>query len=149
MPSIDPVTAIVNGVRLWMVYRPIRMLRNRRRAKRGLPLLTDEEAMKGEMLNVVATNAAGEVVHEFVREEPVVNARTSTKTGGTALAVPVVAVLGLLPFYDQVSAFVAEVCMQPRPLDFVVALGIGWAVTAVPMYLTARKTKSPLEPKGL
>lgn len=73
--------------------------------------------------------------------------RTSTKSGLAGLVVPAVtAAVVLVPFYDPISAYVAEACAQPKPLDFLVAGAAGWVVTWGTMYVAARKSKSPANP---
>ncbi len=73
--------------------------------------------------------------------------RTSTKSGGTGLLVPpLVAAVSLVPFYDEIGAFIKSVCAEPDPTNFLVAAGVGWVVTWVSMYFSARVSKTPQNP---
>jgi hypothetical protein len=132
--NIDPVTVIAKTVQLWLVVRPIRTIRNRRRAKRGLPPLTDEDAMKGETLRLGVLDENGNVVRELNRDEPIIDARTSVKSlvGGTFLAQVYVQLVGLLPYDGLVAALTTP--------EMIALVSVG--LTA----LVARFTKSPLEP---
>jgi hypothetical protein len=90
--------------------------------------------MQGEKLSITAKNAAGEVVHEFVREEPIIDARTSAKSlvGGTFLAQVYVQLVGLLPYDGLVAALTTP--------EMIALVSVGLAA------LVARFTKSPLVP---
>lgn len=82
--------------------------------------------------------------------EAIAQYRTSTKSGATGLVVPpVAAALVLLPFYDHVEAFVKSACDSGDPMQFVVAAAVGWAVTWVSMFVSARKSKTPTDPGPL
>jgi hypothetical protein len=140
---IDPVTAITTTVRLWAIYRPIRFFRNRRRAKRGLPPLTDEDAMKGETLRLGVLNEAGEVVRELEREEPLIPARTSSKLTGVGITSLIAAGGALIPFYDEANALIKQACESENgPVAVLIGMGLAFGISVV----TTRLTKSPLEP---
>jgi hypothetical protein len=85
---MDPVTV----AKLWMVVRPIRLIRNRRRAKRGLPPLDAEVNMEGE--KSVVTMADGTTIQ---KTEPLIPARTTTKQG-------VVGYVAILPITQALQA---------------------------------------------
>lgn len=76
--------------------------------------------------------------------------RTSTKSGAAGLVLPpLVAAVGLLPFYDDFANFIREACAQPDPTDFIVAGGAAWLVTWVSMFVSARLSKTPTNPGKL
>ncbi len=113
---------------LWMLIRPIRLIRNRRRAGRGLPPLTDEDVMPDQS---TVTMADGRTI---TKTEPLLPGRSSTKA----------ATLGL------VSLPVLQLLQEIAPLTpftwddkLVTSAAFAQVVTLVMMYLTARYTKSP------
>lgn len=76
--------------------------------------------------------------------------RTSTKSGGAGAVVTLVGVvLAAWPFYDQIKLFIANVCAQPDPADFIVAAAVGSVVTGVSMFVAARVSKTPPNPGPL
>lgn len=121
--GIDPLTA----ARLWLLVRPIRRIRNNRRAKRGLPPL-EENAMNDK---VKVTLPDGSTLE---RIEPLIPARTSTKSlvGGTFLSQVYVQLVGLLPWPGLVAALTTP--------EMVALVAVGLAA------LVARFTKSPIAP---
>lgn len=87
---------------------------------------------------------------EFEREEPIIKARTSTKSGVVAIAAPLAALATLAPFYGELDAFVQQVCTNSEGATrALIIAGATWAVTAVPTYITARFTKSPIVKRAL
>jgi len=74
---MDPITV----AKLWLLVKPIRRIRNHRRAKRGLPPLEQNEVvMAGEKSLVTMADGT-----EIVRTEPLIPARTTTKQAVVAL----------------------------------------------------------------
>lgn len=72
--------------------------------------------------------------------------RTSTKSGAAGLVPLVVSGAALLPFYDQINAYLVQACMSDQgPLTFLV----GGAAVWVTMYVTARHSKTPTNPGAL
>jgi VIT1/CCC1 family predicted Fe2+/Mn2+ transporter len=126
---MDPVTV----AKLWMLIKPVKRIRNRRRRKRGLPPLSDQEVAMPEKVTV--TLPSGETV---TREEPVIPLRTSTKLGGTTSIGTIV--LGM------VGVFFPEALDSLTPEQ---ALWIGGLITSVVGYITARLTKSPIVKQAL
>jgi hypothetical protein len=133
--SIDPITA----TKIWLLVRPIRRLRNRRRAKRGLPPLTDEEAMKGET-NTWTNDATGEKV---TRTEPIIKANTSTKMFGVGATVFAATAAAIVPNWDAINVAVKAACESEHGPT--IGLGMMAAMLGV-NYVTARLTKTPLKP---
>ena len=69
--------------------------------------------------------------------------RTSTKAGAAGLIVPAAA---LLPFYDNINAYLTQACQNgDGPLAALLAGGVTW----VSMYLAARYSKTPANPGPL
>ncbi len=93
-----------------------------------------------ELLKVLLAAAAQKVADK----------RTSTKSGATGIAVTAVGtLLAAWPFYDQIKMFIANVCAQPDPADFIVAAVVGSVVTGVSMFVAARVSKTPANPGAL
>jgi len=120
-------------VQLWMVIRPIRLLRNRRRAKRGLPPLEDSEGVMPEQANVTMQDGT-----QFTRTEPVIPLRSSSKmavTGGTAILF-----LQLLQSMPWPWPWVDELLQSPAFASL---------FTLAVSYVTTRFTKSPIQSQPL
>lgn len=122
---MDPITI----AKLWMVIRPVRLIRNRRRAKKGLPLLGDEDIAMPEKVTVTMPDGS-----QVDRVEPVIPARTSTKSlvGGTFLAQIYVQLVGLIPNDGLVAALTTP--------EMIALVSVALAA------LVARFTKSPIIP---
>jgi hypothetical protein len=118
---MDPVTL----ARLWLAIRPIRLLRNRRRAKRGLPPLEDDTMP--DVSTVTMSDG-----RQIQKTEPIINARSSTKSGTLGLAsIPVLQLLQTIPW------------PWPWAETLVMSPAFAQIVTIVMMYVTARYTKTP------
>jgi hypothetical protein len=125
---MDPFTV----ARLWVFIKPVKRIRNRRRAKRGLPPLSDREVAMPEVTKVILPDGT-----EGVRTEPIIPARTSSKIAvgnGVVAAFPAVEVLQYIQSLEL-------------PIDWLEALTnsdyfIYYGSLAI-SYLIARYTKSP------
>jgi hypothetical protein len=125
---MDPVTL----ARLWMVVKPVKLLRNRRRAKRGLPPLGTEEVAMPQVAKVVLDGI------ETTREEPIIPARTSTKVAvgnGVIAAFPAVEILQWVQAVEFSTPWLESLTNS----DYFIYYG-SLAIS----YLIARVTKSPI-----
>lgn len=66
--------------------------------------------------------------------------RTSTKSGAAGL---VALALPLVPFYDEINAYILEACKSDQGPTVALASG---AVVWLTMYVTARGSKTPANP---
>jgi hypothetical protein len=119
---MDPLTI----ARLWLMFRPIRFLRNRRRAKHGLPPLEDDTMPEQSTV----TMADGRVI---TKTEPIIPARVSTKLGVTG-------VVGVVPIVQGIQELHF---MTPWLESFVHSSLFAQLATLAGAYLVARFTKSP------
>lgn len=134
---MDPIMV----ARLWMLIKPVRLLRNRRRAKKGLPPLTDSEVAMPHTIKIPMPDGT-----TIERTEPLIQARTSTKLGGGGLATMGLSALALIPYYNEANELIKQACTAENgPLIFLGGMGVMLAQS----WYTARKTKSPLSPKVL
>jgi hypothetical protein len=122
--ALDPVTSI-NLLRMFV----IRPLRNRRRAKRGLPPLGQHEVVMPEVAKVILPDG-----REIARTEPVIPARSSTKSGTIGLvSLPVLQLLQEIPW------------PWPWVESLTDSAAFAQVVTIAMMYITARYTKTPAD----
>lgn len=113
-------------ITLWLAVRPIRMIRNRRRAKRGLPPLTEDVSMAEQS---TVTMADGRTI---TKTEPLLPGRSSTKAATVGVvSVPLLQLLQAIPW------------PWPWVNDMVQSAAFAQISTIVVMYLTARFTKTP------
>lgn len=136
---MDPVTF----AQLWIVVKPVKRIRNAIRKRRGLPPLTDGDAMKGETLTLGVLDEQGNVTRVIERAEPIVAARTSSKLTAVGITSMVAALGALVPFYDEANALIMQACQSENgPAAVLIGAGGAFIVSIV----TARLTKSPIEP---
>jgi hypothetical protein len=134
----NPTAELVSRVALaWMDNKPFSEEgRARRKAKREAKRQQrrkEGKFMPGEQVKVVFPDG-----REVARTEPIVQARVSTKLGGTSgVGTIVLGVAGIL-FPDFVNSLTPDQ-----------ALWIGGLITSVIAYFTARFTKSPSAPQAL
>lgn len=87
---------------------------------------------------------------QVTHTEPVIALRTSTKAGAAMIAAPFAALLTLMPFYGTIDMYVQQICTSSDGATrAMVIAGLTWLITAVPGYIIARITKSPLKSQPL
>jgi hypothetical protein len=131
---MDPLTI----AKLWMVIKPVKLFKNRRRAKQGLPPLTDHDVSVPEVVQAVRED--GSLV---TRTEPLIPARSSSKMFGVGATFLATTAAAVIPNYDAINTAMLAACQSEHgPL---IGLGMMAAMLGVNFY-TVRKTKSPIEP---
>lgn len=124
--ALDPVTSI-NLLRAFV----IRPLRQRRRAKRGLPPLGQQEASMPEVVKIVHEDGT-----ETTRTEPTIPLRTSTKAViGSAL--------GAYPGWQIVQGVQEVMFSTPWLEEFTNSTLFVWLCATIIPLVIARFTKSP------
>lgn len=124
--ALDPVTSI-NLLRAFV----IRPLRNRRRAKRGLPPLGQQEVVMPEVVRVISEDGT-----ETTRTEPTIPLRTSTKAFiGSAI--------GAYPGWQIVQAVQEVMFSTPWIEEFTNSALFVWLCATIIPLIIARFTKSP------
>jgi hypothetical protein len=149
---MNPATELVARIALaWMEHKPFSEEgRARRKAKREarhqrtrgqpVPEQTVVSLPENDQVKVVFPDGT-----EGVRTEPVLNFRSSTKSGWAGIGGIVATMATLAPFYPQIENFLTQACSSEQgPLRFLIILITGSIASSIPQYLASRWTKTPM-----
>jgi hypothetical protein len=149
---MNTATEVVARIALaWMNNRPFseegrarrqakREARHQRRRGQTVPEQTVVSLPENDQVKVVFPDGT-----EGVRTEPVLNFRSSTKSGWAGIGGIVATMATLAPFYPQIENFLTQACNSEQgPLRFLIILIVGSAASSIPQYITSRMTKTPM-----